>query len=145
VIRNGPTWLPPDQVVMPGYPAEIDREADALRAAQRGEAIMVNQLEVSSIAALRLSRPGGAIWFVSADGFQNYTPTYDATIRCGKLKDADRKAMFIPRFMKCMMDYGRNRATGGEPWIDLCHYDRTETRAICRRPDGTMPGAVGKR
>ena len=145
VIRNGPTWLPPDQAVMPGYPGEIDREADALRAAQRGEAIMVNQLEVSSIAALRLSRPGGAIWFASADGFQNYTPTYDATIRCGKLKDADRKAMFVPPFMKCMMDYGRNRATGGEPWIDLCHYDGTETRAICRRPDGTMPGAVGRR
>lgn len=144
VIRNGPTWLPPDQRVMPGYASEIDQKADALRAAQRGEAIMVNQLEVGSIAALRLSRPGGAIWFASADGYHNYTPTYDAAIRCGPLKEANRKAMFVPAFMRCMMDYGRNRATGGEPWIDLCHYDGTETRAICRRPDGTMPGAVGR-
>jgi hypothetical protein len=145
VIRNGPTVLPPDQVVMPGYPSELDKKADALTAAQRGEAIMVNQLEVGSIAALRLSRPGGAIWFVSADGFENYTPTYDLSVRCGPLKAANRKAMFVPPFMRCMMDYGRNRATGGEPWIDLCHYDGSETRAVCRRPDGTMPGAVGRR
>jgi hypothetical protein len=147
VIRNGPTVLPPDQMVMPGYPSEIDQKADALRAAQRGEAIMVNQLEVSSIAGLRLSRPGGAIWFVSADGYRNYTPTYDSKITCGPIKEskANKNMMFIPDFMKCMMDYGRNRATGGEPWIDLCHYDGTETRAICRRPDGTMPGAVGRR
>jgi hypothetical protein len=145
VIRNGPTVLPPDEDVMPGYPAEIDKKPDALRAAQRGEAIMVNQLEVTSIAGLRLSRPGGAIWFVSADGFENYTPTYDSKITCGPLKTATKGAMFVPAFMRCMMDYGRNRATGGEPWIDLCHYDGTETRAICRRPDGTMPGVVGKR
>ncbi|WP_184167316.1 patatin-like phospholipase family protein [Sphingomonas kyeonggiensis] len=145
VIRNGSTWLPPDQDVMPGYPAEIDKKADALRAAQRGQAIMVNQLEIGSIAALRLSRPGGAIWFVSADGYRNYRPTYDGSITCGPLKEARRGAMFIPEFMRCMMDYGRNRATGGEPWIDLCHYDGTETRAVCRRPDGTMPGAVGRR
>lgn len=147
VIRNGPTLLPPDQLVMPGYPAEIDRKADALRAAQRGQAIMVNQLEVSSIAGLRLSRPGGAIWFVSADGYRNYTPTYDSSITCGPIKEApeNKNMMFVPAFMRCMMDYGRNRATGGEPWIDLCHYDGTETRAVCRRPDGTMPGAVGRR
>jgi hypothetical protein len=145
VIRNGSTVLPPDERVMPGYPAEIDRKADALRAAQRGQAIMVNQLEVTSIAGLRLSRPGGAIWFVSADGFENYTPTYDSRITCGPIKAAAKGAMFIPAFMRCMMDYGRNRATGGEPWIDLCHYDGTETRAICRRPDGAMPGAVGQR
>lgn len=147
VIRNGPTLLPPDEVVLPGYPSEIDTHADALRAAQRGEAIMVNQLEVTSIAGLRLSRPGGAIWFVSADGFENYTPTYDSHITCGPIKEAEKNKnmMFIPDFMRCMMDYGRNRATGGEPWIDLCHYDGTETRAVCRRPDGTMPGAVGRR
>lgn len=145
VIRNGPTWLPPDELAPPGHAAEIDRKADALRAAQRSEAIMVNQLEVGSIAALRLSRPGGAIWFVSADGYRNYTPTYDSSIRCGPLKEANRKAMFIPAFMRCMMDYGRNRATGGEPWIDLCHYDGTETRAICRRPDGSRPAVVGGR
>ncbi|MEN2712451.1 patatin-like phospholipase family protein [Sphingomonas sp. NPDC092331] len=145
VIRNGPTWLPPDQPVMPGHPADIDTHADALRAVQRSEAIMVNQLEIGSIAALRLSRPGGAIWFVSADGYRNYTPTYDAGIRCGPLKEAARGAMFVPAFMRCMMDYGRNRATGGEPWVDLCHYDGTETRAVCGRPDGTMPGAVGRR
>lgn len=145
VIRNGPTWLPPDQLVMPGYPADIDTHADALRAAQRSEAIMVNQLEIGSIAALRLSRPGGAIWFVSADGYRNYTPTYDAGTRCGPLKEAARGAMFVPAFMRCMMDYGRNRATGGEPWVDLCHYDGSETRTVCGRPDGTMPSAVGRR
>ncbi|WP_171012458.1 MULTISPECIES: patatin-like phospholipase family protein [unclassified Sphingomonas] len=144
VIRNGPTWLPPDQTVLPGHPADIDTHADALRAVQRSEAIMVNQLEIGSIAALRLGRPGGGVWFVSADGYRNYTPTYDRAIKCGPLKEAARGAMFVPGFMRCMMDYGRNRATGGEPWIDLCHYDGTETRAVCRRPDGTMPGAVGR-
>ena len=145
VVRNGPTSLPPDEAVPPGYPAEIDEHADALRAAQRGEAIMVNQLEVGSIAALRLNQPGGAIWFVSADGYRNYTPTYDPSVRCGPLKEGNRRAMFIPAFMRCMMDYGRNRATGGEPWIDLCHYDGTETRAVCRRPDGSMPAIMGRR
>jgi predicted acylesterase/phospholipase RssA len=133
VIRNGPTQLQPDDNPPPGTPARIDRKADALNAAQRGEAIMVNQLEVGSIAALRLNQPGGAIWFVSADGYQNYTPTYDLHVRCGPLK-TPREAMFVPAFMRCMMDYGRNRATGGEPWIDLCHYDGTETRTICKRP-----------
>ncbi|MBL7599271.1 hypothetical protein INQ10_24915, partial [Escherichia coli] len=29
VIRNGPTWLPPDQTVLPGHPADIDTHADA--------------------------------------------------------------------------------------------------------------------
>jgi predicted acylesterase/phospholipase RssA len=135
VIRNGPTVLPPDEKVYTGQVAAIDRKADALRAAQRAEAIMVNQLEVGSIAALRLHQPGGPIWFVSADGFDNYAPTYDEQLRCGKLKASAPGAMFIPPFMKCMMDYGRNRATGGEPWIDLCHYDGTETRAVCRRTD----------
>lgn len=133
VIRNGPTALSPDDNPPPGVPPRIDTKADALNAAQRSEAIMVNQLEVGSIAALRLNQPGGAIWFVSADGFRNYTPTYDPNVRCGPLK-TPRGAMFVPAFMRCMMDYGRNRATGGEPWIDLCHYDGTETRAICKRP-----------
>ncbi|MBL7660842.1 hypothetical protein INQ28_31630, partial [Escherichia coli] len=64
VIRNGPTWLPPDQTVLPGHPADIDTHADALHAVQRSEAIMVNQLEIGSIAALRLGRPGGGVWFV---------------------------------------------------------------------------------
>lgn len=142
VIRNGPTALQPDDNPPPGTPARIDSKADALNAAQRGEAIMVNQLEVGSIAALRLNQPGGAIWFVSADGFQNYTPTYDLHIRCGPLK-TPRGAMFVPAFMRCMMDYGRNRATGGEPWIDLCHYDGTETRAICKGPGEATPARLG--
>lgn len=141
VIRNGPTALQPDDNPPPGARARIDRNADALNAAQRGEAIMVNQLEVGSIAALRLNQPGGAIWFVSADGYQNYTPTYDLHVRCGPLK-TPREAMFIPAFMRCMMDYGRNRATGGEPWIDLCHYDGTETRTICKRPGDAAPARL---
>jgi hypothetical protein len=142
VIRNGPTVLQPDEKVPDGYPASIDRKAGALRAAQRGEAIMVNQLEVGSIAALRLSQPGGSIFFVSADGWDTYYT--GAGVRCGPLK-TPRQAMFIPAFMRCLQDYGANRATGGLPWIDLCHYDGTETRSVCAGPRNRMPPQISRR
>lgn len=61
VIRNGPTALKPTEAA--------DRKADALTAAERAEAIVVNELEVGSIAALRLAHPTGAIRLITADGY----------------------------------------------------------------------------
>lgn len=141
VVRNGPTLLKSDQRYM-DYPAPVDEKADALTAAMRSEAIMVNQLEVSSIASLRLIQPGGPIFFVSADGWENYTPVFGGQT-CGKLKAASGKAMFSPPFMKCIMDAGRNRATGTLPWTELCPLVEAEMDNFCRdlfgKPRTTTP------
>ncbi len=139
VIRNGPTVLEPDDYSVAGFETpRIDRKADALHAAQRGEAIMVNQLEVSSIAALRLAQPGGSIFFVSADGWKNYTPITGGET-CGKIKPRYPNAMFIPEFMQCIMDQGRNRNRGTLPWTELCKYDGTETRTFCLKAPVGVP------
>jgi predicted acylesterase/phospholipase RssA len=143
VIRNGPTVLEPEDYSVAGYQTpRIDKKADALHAAQRGEAIMVNQLEVGSIMALRLARPGGSIFFVSADGWKNYTPIAGGET-CGKIKPRFPNAMFIPEFMQCIMDQGRNRNRGTLPWTELCKYDGTETREFClKTPMGVPPRAT---
>lgn len=132
VIRNGPTLLGPEEKRYMDYPTKLDTHADALNAAMRAEAIMVNQLEVGSVAALRLSLPGGTIYFTSADGWATYTSRDNA--RCGPLKEnGPRGAMFIPAFMRCIMDYGKTRAIN-DPWDELCRYDGTETRPFCSSP-----------
>lgn len=139
VIRNGPTVLEPDDYsVRPYETPRIDQKADALHAAQRGEAIMVNQLEVGSIMALRLAQPGGNIYFVSADGWKTYTPIGGGD-RCGLIKPRYPNAMFIPEFMRCIMDYGRNRNRGTLPWTELCKYDGTETRTFCLKAPVGVP------
>jgi len=140
VIRNGPTLLGPEEVRYMDYPTRLDRKADALSAAQRAEAIMVNQLEVGSIAALRLSLPGGTIRFTSADGWATYTSRDGA--RCGPLKEnGPPGAMFIPSFMRCIMDYGKTRAIN-DPWEELCRYDGTETRPFCKPAGETRSSRV---
>ena len=108
VLRNGPTTLSVLPVDANGR-SGADRSADALTAAERAEAIVVNEIEVGSIAELRLGHPTGTILMMSADGF-------DREGRCVKPKDV----MFDPGFMACLRAYGRTVADGaGNPWISL--------------------------
>lgn len=108
VLRNGPTTLS----VLPVDPdgrSGADRNADALTAAERAEAIVVNEIEVGSIAELRLAHPTGSILMMSADGF-------DREGGCVKPKDV----MFDPDFMACLRSYGRAVADASrDPWISL--------------------------
>jgi hypothetical protein len=104
VLRNGPTDV------------EIDETADgrlnALDAALRAERIVVNQVEVSSVAALRLDDPYGYLGFASADGWFDQRDPADPDRTCGAIKSdsKNRNAQFVPAFMQCLMDYGARRA-----------------------------------
>lgn len=123
VVRNGPTTLEPE--------ADADKERNAIDAAMRAEQIVVNQLEVQSIADLRLARPQGHIVLITADGFgkRHLQPGDDPELAdvphyagpgeeegCTK---QPQDAMFSPSFMACIMRYGRQRALRDEPWITL--------------------------
>jgi len=115
VIRNGPTQLlGPD-----GRPNSRDpsaeRHADALANAFRAEAIVVNQLEVGSIAALRLAHPTGTIKLVTADGFNRFVWNDPVKPGCTKPKDV----MFDPTFMRCLQAFGAAKARRSAPWITL--------------------------
>jgi hypothetical protein len=111
VIRNGPTVL--DNSEKP------DRSAGPLANALRAEAIAVNELEVGSIAALRLYRPAGDLFFISADGFR----------REGGCVKTPPEAMFSPSFMECLALFGATRAARESPWRSL-------------RPIGSFEGEV---
>jgi len=106
-VRNGPTTVRPD--------AKPNAAADALANALRAEAIVVNQLEVGSIAALRLEYPTGPISVVTADRWnlapQNGQPG-------GQCEKPD-KVMFHPPFMKCLRHFGAAKAAVKKPWIEL--------------------------
>lgn len=102
VVRNGPTVLTDD--------ASPQKGADALTAALRAEAIVVNQLEVQSIADLRLADPTGAIWLVTADGFDRPP---------GSCVKDPKDAMFSPSFMACLTRFGGARADRSSPWRAL--------------------------
>ncbi|MGQ3139710.1 MAG: patatin-like phospholipase family protein [Sphingopyxis solisilvae] len=102
VVRNGPTVL--------GEEEKPDAAADALTAAFRAEAIVVNELEVGSIAALRLARPNGPIWLATADGFG------DPPAQCTKAKGG---VMFDPPFMACLQRFGVAKASRPMPWKSL--------------------------
>ncbi len=104
VMRNGPTQVVP-------FP-QIDRKADPLTAALRGYAIIVNEGEVMSIAALRLSRPTGDIFFTTANG-------YASSGQCVKQRP---NAPFEHQFMQCLVAYGERRAgDSGAGWRALGH------------------------
>lgn len=102
VVRNGPTVLAADP--------ERQSDAAALGNALRAEAIIVNQLEVQSIADLRLAHPTGPIRLVTADGFdKGATP-------CVKARGG---VMFDPAFMRCLRHFGEQRAERDQPWREL--------------------------
>lgn len=111
VIRNGPTTVRAE--------VDPDTEADALTAALRAEAIVVNQLEVGSIAALRLEHPRGPISLVTAD-------RWNAPTRQGRVGGACTKpsnVMFDPAFMACLRRFGAAKAALNPPWISLDPID----------------------
>ncbi len=113
VLRNGPTDVDADP--------NADKNRNALDAALRAEAIVVNQVEVSSVAALRLQDPSGFLGFASADGWRDYRPGPDMpdAATCAALKAANKEAQFAPAFMRCLMAYGDRRAREARVWLPL--------------------------
>jgi len=115
VIRNGPTELLGEEG-KPEADFKVDGSAGALTAAFRAEAIVVNQLEVGSIAALRLAHPTGKIHLVTADGY------HKPFLLAGSPQDACRKPkdiMFDRAFMLCLQKLGASKAQRDEPWKEL--------------------------
>jgi hypothetical protein len=100
VVRNGPTTAVADD--------KVNTDSGAISAAMRAEAILVNQLEVTSIAVIRIEHPTGALRMVSADGYDK--------VPCVKPTDG---TMFSPPFMRCLTAFGRTKANAPAPWIDL--------------------------
>ncbi|QIG79657.1 patatin-like phospholipase family protein [Stakelama tenebrarum] len=100
VVRNGPTTVEPD-------PA-ISNQPGPLSAALRAESIVVNQLEVGSISALRIEHPRGPLLLVTADGWEE----------AGCVKPGGG-VMFDKGFMNCLTRYGAQKARVPDPWISL--------------------------
>ncbi|WP_109806363.1 patatin-like phospholipase family protein [Sphingosinithalassobacter portus] len=100
VVRNGPTTVQPDP--------DVNRQSGALTAAMRAEGIVVNQLEIGSIAALRIEHPRGPLLLVTADGWD--------TAGCVKPGGG---AMFDKDFMNCLTRFGAAKARAPSPWISL--------------------------
>ncbi len=126
VLRNGPTDMDADD--------KANGTLSALTAALRAEAIIVNQVEVSSIASLRLQLPRGRIGFASADGWrdQRPDPADPASPTCRALKDSVKDAQFVPSFMRCLMAYGDRRAGEAQVWLPLLELDKAATVPLRR-------------
>ncbi|MFC4294947.1 patatin-like phospholipase family protein [Novosphingobium tardum] len=108
VLRNGPT-----------YPRSLAYKevVGGIEAARRAYAIMVNQSEVSSVAAIRLSRPRDDLWLTSADGWDGKLPPDVSGDGAGSgCVAANDKAMFDPQFMRCLRGLGRLKASRPHPW-----------------------------
>ncbi len=118
VVRNGPTQLL-GQNGVPDVDTSADENADALTAAFRAEAIVVNQLEVGSIAALRLSHPTGPINLVTADGYHKDFPLNDGSGASHKACVKKKGVMFDPEFMLCLQAFGRSKALRANPWLTI--------------------------
>ncbi len=118
VLRNGPTDMDADD--------KSNGTLSALTAALRAEAIIVNQVEVSSVASLRLQLPHGRIGFASADGWRNerQDPADPASPTCLALKNSVKDAQFVPAFMRCLMGYGDRRAHEQQVWLPLIEIDK---------------------
>lgn len=115
VIRNGPTQLLGKGGV-PGTDDDVNSDFTAITAALRTQSIIVNQVEVGSIASLRLFHPQGAIHLATADGYNRWTATDGTPQQCVKGKER----FFNPDFMTCLRAFGRAKAQRDpSPWIDL--------------------------
>lgn len=112
VIRNGPTTLGEAENTT------IDENADALSAALTAYAMIVNEVEVQSIAGIHSQHPNRRISLLTADGYDKpFGPTGGEHSNRGCAKK-NKDAMFEPEFMSCLMDYGRHKASRSE-WIPL--------------------------
>jgi len=136
VVRNGPTSLLNEK-----GSDKADGSADALTAAARAQQIVTNQLEVGSIAALRLQKPTGSIRFTSADGWEahNFTTNKGEQTTCGAIRANLNGAMFDPDFMGCLMSYGRARADAVQPWRELMPIDAGRKAAMPVIEDVEIP------
>lgn len=99
VIRNGPTVAarlddPPGK--------GINDRQDALDLGLRAYALIVNTLEVDSIAALRLAHPWAPLRLATADGWDKSMPDRPACVR-------REGPLFDPVFMQCLMRLGREK------------------------------------
>ena len=110
VVRNGPTTgkLDPD----------ANGSRDVLSTALRSYDIVVNQLEVGSLAALRVEYPELPIKLATADG--------RPTDRC--LEKRNEKRMFDPDFMTCLRGVGVTKADRTDPWIAVARADKDAGR-----------------
>lgn len=108
VVRNGPTVLQPDIKQGSDGKYQADARPDVGKAAMRAYSTIVNQSELMSLAALRLSRPTGLIRYTTADG-------YKATCepKRTQVKGKPSTAMFDPPFMQCLIGWGHTRAEAG--------------------------------
>jgi hypothetical protein len=110
VVRNGPTTAKAD--------SDANKTGNLITNALRAESIIVNQLEVISIAALRLDNPVGPIYLTTADGYDREVTQPDGTKGplCAKRNEA---AMFEPQFMQCLARYGHDQGNRNVAWIAL--------------------------
>jgi len=122
VLRNGPTTRAED--------TEVDAIKSAEPQAMRAYDILVNELEVGSIAALRLQNPLGEVFLSTAEGIAtNDVANYGA--KCPKRK----KMMFDPTFMRCLLLTGAQRAQQDDgPWWPL-PYGTTGKGPEAEKPD----------
>ena len=117
VIRNGPTQLL-GKDGKPGNDPEVDKNHGAVTAALRAQSVIVNQVEIGSIAALRLFHPQGRINLATADGYQNHVWTDAANTK--RQCDKGKERFFNPDFMACLRSLGRAKAARPDsPWIDI--------------------------
>lgn len=111
VIRNGPTSGKLD--------LDANGNADALTMALAAYDIVVNQLEVSSIAGLRIDLPDQPIALATADG----KPT-DACVAERDASKTRKARMFDPDFMACLQRVGARKAAQPQPWLTLAKAER---------------------
>ena len=105
VLRNGPTT----SVFNP----RVNSVDGAIEQALRAYELLVNELEVGSIASLRLANPYGPILLSTADGSENVEfarkgdpSSSPANLRPGCKKNGE---MFDPDFMVCLQNFGIRR------------------------------------
>ncbi|MCA1200130.1 patatin-like phospholipase family protein [Sphingomonas sp. R647] len=117
VIRNGPTIVFRDaKEEKRGRETDryaVDAKPHVLRVGMRGYSTIVNQSELMSIAALRLSYPRGQIFVMTADGFNNAAVN---PVPCGPRPGE----VFNAKFMDCLIRWGSHKAKAPSlPWIEL--------------------------
>lgn len=106
VVRNGPTVRQVDD--------DVDEIKSAAPQGMRAYDLIVNELEVGSIASLRLANPYGPIWLTTADGWDK--PHGSGEV-CQKVP---QDAMFSPPFMQCLQRLGADKAGRPQgPWWPL--------------------------
>ncbi|MEO0463844.1 MAG: patatin-like phospholipase family protein [Pseudomonadota bacterium] len=102
VLRNGPTTSK--------VARDVDDVSTAIPQAMRAYSLLVNELEVGSIASLRLANPYGPIEVSTADGAeQDEAPSNGSTDAIRRLACTKEEQMFKPEFMRCLQNFGARR------------------------------------